>query len=336
VYVYGVDGQKIGTYTFTLGQYGEGNTPEMTNSTVLLATFFVHKRIGVFDRLGSAKYNQQNNQAQSFYPYGEDRGTVEPNDALKFATYTRDAATGLDYADQRYYASNFGRFMSPDRYRASGGATDPGSWNRYDYTRGDPVNRNDRSGRFDCDPDDDACSEQYDSNCGANWMADASLQGPCDDYDEVDEPTVGRRPNPCPGILLQILQTLAGVGMPGGKSLLTRVVQQVTSSPALFPGHQEQIDNYRNKLNKLINRWDDADCDPPGGPPGLSDLIDLTDGPSLWSFQQDYQQFVQDLWLIATGAGTAAIYSAVGALSAAIQAFFAELSVDLVLIPLAL
>ena len=104
VYVYGVDGQKIGTYTFTLGQYGETNTPEMTNSTVLLATFFGHKRVGVFDRLGSAKYNQSNNAAQSFYPYGEDRGTVEPNDELKFATYTRDAATGLDYADQRYYA----------------------------------------------------------------------------------------------------------------------------------------------------------------------------------------------------------------------------------------
>ena len=51
---YGVDGQKIGTYTFTLGQYGQTNTPEMTNSTVLLATFFVHKRVGVFDQLGSA------------------------------------------------------------------------------------------------------------------------------------------------------------------------------------------------------------------------------------------------------------------------------------------
>ena len=44
VYVYGVDGQKIGTYTFTLGQYGETNVAEMTNSTVLLATFFGHKR----------------------------------------------------------------------------------------------------------------------------------------------------------------------------------------------------------------------------------------------------------------------------------------------------
>jgi RHS repeat-associated protein len=152
VYVYGVDGQKIGTYTFTLGQYGQTNTPEMTNSTVLLATFFVHKRIGVFDRLGSAKYNQQNNQAQSFYPYGEDRGTVEPNDALKFATYTRDAATGLDYADQRYYANNFGRFMSADRYRSSASVNDPKGWNRYSYVIGDQVNLYDPTGSWWCDP----------------------------------------------------------------------------------------------------------------------------------------------------------------------------------------
>jgi RHS repeat-associated protein len=143
-----VDGQKIGTYTFTLGQYGETNVPEMTNSTVLLAQFFGHKRVGTYDRLGSAKYNQQNNQAQSFYPYGEDRGTVEPNDALKFATYTRDAATGLDYADQRYYANNFGRMMSPDPYMASGGQRSPASWNRYAYAAGEPVSFNDPTGRM--------------------------------------------------------------------------------------------------------------------------------------------------------------------------------------------
>ena len=171
VYFYGMDGQKLGTYTFTLGQYGETNLPEMTNSTVLLATFFGRKRVGTYDRLGSAKYNQ-NNAAQSFYPYGEDRGTVEPNDSLKFATYTRDAATGLDYADQRYYASNFGRFMTADPYRASAGPRDPRSWNRYAYTRGDPINRMDRRGLEDkdpskdsddgdCDPDNDDCTPTF-------------------------------------------------------------------------------------------------------------------------------------------------------------------------------
>jgi RHS repeat-associated protein len=189
VYVYGVDGQKIGTYTFTLGQYGQTNTPEMTNSTVLLATFFGRKRIGTFDRLGSAKYNQ-NNAAQSFYPYGEDRGTVEPNDSLKFATYTRDAATGLDYADQRYYASNFGRFMSPDRMSGKRGV--PASLNKYAYVRGDPVNFSDPAGLGPIplmldgnlgDGGGDGGDWEYvdggAGGCGAGWETDASLSGPC-------------------------------------------------------------------------------------------------------------------------------------------------------------
>ncbi len=75
-----------------------------------------------------------------------------PNDQVKFATYTRDSATGNDYADQRYYTSVLGRFVTPDPYVASAGPGDPGSWNRYTYTRGDPVNRFDPFGLDDSPP----------------------------------------------------------------------------------------------------------------------------------------------------------------------------------------
>jgi RHS repeat-associated protein len=71
---------------------------------------------------------------------------------VKYATYTRDSATGMDYADQRYYSNQFGRFMTPDPYKASGGPQDPGSWNRYAYVGGDPINFADVSGREKCDP----------------------------------------------------------------------------------------------------------------------------------------------------------------------------------------
>ena len=54
--------------------------------------------------------------------------------------------TGLDYADQRYYASTYGRFNTPDPTHASVSLSDPFSWNRYSYTEGDPVNGNDPSG----------------------------------------------------------------------------------------------------------------------------------------------------------------------------------------------
>jgi RHS repeat-associated protein len=62
--------------------------------------------------------------------YGEERNTPQlTNDQVKFATYTRDSATGLNYADRRYYASTFGRFMTPDPYQASAGIVHPQSWN---------------------------------------------------------------------------------------------------------------------------------------------------------------------------------------------------------------
>jgi RHS repeat-associated protein len=78
-------------------------------------------------------------------PFG-DEITSTANDREKFATYTRDSYTGLDYANQRYFASTYGRFSTPDPYAGSAGAGDPSSWNRYSYTKGDPVNRMDRSG----------------------------------------------------------------------------------------------------------------------------------------------------------------------------------------------
>ena len=42
----------------------------------------------------------------------------------------RDAETGLDYMDFRYYGGAQGRFMSPDPFMASANVADPQSWNR--------------------------------------------------------------------------------------------------------------------------------------------------------------------------------------------------------------
>ena len=79
-----------------------------------------------------------------------DEITSTSNDREKFATYTRDSYTGLDYADQRFYASSYGRFNSPDPYRATPTSpTDPGApqgWNRYAYVTGDPINLMDPGG----------------------------------------------------------------------------------------------------------------------------------------------------------------------------------------------
>ena len=76
-----------------------------------------------------------NVSASRYFPYGEEQ-TTTTQDRDKFGTYYRDGTTGLDYAQNRYYASTLGRFLSPDPYTASVGPADPGSWNRYAYTRG--------------------------------------------------------------------------------------------------------------------------------------------------------------------------------------------------------
>jgi RHS repeat-associated protein len=68
------------------------------------------------------------------------------------AASTRDSYTGFDYADQRYYASSYGRFNTADPYQASGGPASPASWNRYSYVEGDPVNNVDPSGQFTLSP----------------------------------------------------------------------------------------------------------------------------------------------------------------------------------------
>ncbi|MGH9667423.1 MAG: RHS repeat-associated core domain-containing protein, partial [Bryobacteraceae bacterium] len=93
------------------------------------------------DRLGSFG---------TYYPYGEDRGTGNPPaDREKFETYTRDSATGLDYAVNRYYYSVAGRFLSADP-NSGGTANNPGSWNRYSYAGGDPAGNTDPSGLAFC------------------------------------------------------------------------------------------------------------------------------------------------------------------------------------------
>jgi RHS repeat-associated protein len=99
-----------------------------------------------------------NKQRGSFarYPYGDSGRACRISD--KFATYFRDGP-GQDYADQRYYGNAMGRFLTPDPGGTAADTSDPGSWNRYAYVGGDPVNHYDPQGLYRCWVDDD------NSNC---------------------------------------------------------------------------------------------------------------------------------------------------------------------------
>jgi RHS repeat-associated protein len=115
----------------------------------------------VTDRLGSVRW-RDTGERSNYLPYGAEVAPPTSDQRTKFATYFRDSQ-GLDYAGQRYYSNVAGRFLTPDR-GGSAHLKNPISWNRYVYASDDPINRVDPSGRDDC---------------GADWLSDASLSGPC-------------------------------------------------------------------------------------------------------------------------------------------------------------
>ncbi len=154
---YGARGEKLGVYTIT-NSMGTALSPSATNIWFAGKLILESNQATYQDRLGTNRSGYisggsttmpgivfANPTSERFYPYG-DEITSTLGDHEKFATYTRDDFTGFDYADQRYYASTYGRFNTADPYRASGRTNDPITWNRYAYTGGDPVNRRDSHG----------------------------------------------------------------------------------------------------------------------------------------------------------------------------------------------
>jgi YD repeat-containing protein len=91
---YGARGERLGVYSMG----ASGFTPLRTDVT-FAGQLILNANNPVFnDRTGTNRAS-----GARFYPYG-DEITSTSNDREKFATYTRDSYTGLDYADQRFYA----------------------------------------------------------------------------------------------------------------------------------------------------------------------------------------------------------------------------------------
>jgi RHS repeat-associated protein len=103
----------------------------------------------VIDRLGATRAwsGKDGAKVTKYLPFGEELKSTSENLA-KFGGYQRDSS-GLDYAQNRYYASALGRFITPDPYEKSASAANPNSWNRYAFVKNDPINRVDADGLND-------------------------------------------------------------------------------------------------------------------------------------------------------------------------------------------
>jgi RHS repeat-associated protein len=59
--------------------------------------------------------------------------------------------TTVGELDQRFYTSQFGRFLSADRFMQAAKANDSVSWNKYLHVQGDPANKIDANGADSCE-----------------------------------------------------------------------------------------------------------------------------------------------------------------------------------------
>jgi RHS repeat-associated protein len=145
-FFYGATGKVLESYA--CNYYGANNAQLNCNlegiSTYIAGQMLSEKGVYVAtDRLGSVR-GDSNGVSMQYYPWGEER-TSTADGRTKFAGYYRDMP-GQDYAMARYYNANSGSFASWDPSWANAGTATPGSWNRYAYAGGDPINNSDPTG----------------------------------------------------------------------------------------------------------------------------------------------------------------------------------------------
>jgi len=262
-YVWSVTGQKLGTYTVSWSN----GTPTIASVTKI--GYFKGKRIGVAqDRLGTVRWGAGVTQT-TYRSYG----TETPYTAIgpeMWATYQQMGA-GLDYADQRMYNPQMGKFFSPDPgSRGSANAKRPTTWNRYLYGNGDPINFFDPAGLYACDPGDDGqcgggdggidgCDD--DSTCGGDGGDDGGDDGGSDaanyttgditGYTADGVPIIGdpavagnytittqgldvplQALAPTPGLISTILRTIAQIGKTVGTVAIGIIAMPTTAGCA--------------------------------------------------------------------------------------------------------
>ena len=105
------------------------------------------------DHLGSPRlvFNQARQivETHKYWPYGEDTTATPPGQRLAYALMERDTEGTRFYDHARNHDHVLGRFLTPDR--VGGAPASPQSWNRYAYTRNNPLRFVDPNGLYEVD-----------------------------------------------------------------------------------------------------------------------------------------------------------------------------------------
>src|SRR5260370_31576694 len=107
-----IGNRKLGTYRPDF----DSSTGSISFTSMDLQFWFGGRKLQSSDRVGSNRTG-----GKKYTAYGTEI-TSTANDTDKFGTYYRDQSTNLDYADQRFYASTYGRFKTVDQ--DNGGVTE--------------------------------------------------------------------------------------------------------------------------------------------------------------------------------------------------------------------
>ena len=165
-YFYDGDGRRVkkivpGTGETTIFVYDAGGKLIGEYSTIVAAPQDAKVAYLTSDHLGSPRINTDQNGAviarHDYHPFGEEILTAQRTAGLnysadpvrkQFTGYERDTETDLDFAQARYYNSNYGRFASVDPLMASADVINPQTFNRYVYVGNNPLNITDPTGEI--------------------------------------------------------------------------------------------------------------------------------------------------------------------------------------------
>jgi RHS repeat-associated protein len=243
VYFYLPDGRLVATYERIWRYYPTEWCLKRTSERVWFGgTLLVADRAAVYtDRLGSvvSRGTPGTTEVYRYYPHGEAFAGNPSTTGPHFGTYDRDQHAGLDQAWNRGYLNAYGRSAQADPYQASGGAGEPGSWNRYGYVQGDPVNFHDPRGLMQ-----EAPTFSITVTASAMGLGDLEFWWAMTRRNWISEPGGGGGPAP----------PEPGGGGGGG------YVQVQPKVPAGNKYTRAQMQGLTNGLNNALTHTDQVDC----------------------------------------------------------------------------